>query len=430
MANPERAGRAPLFFIGVVFLFIGAIFTGIGGSIFYTEQQYRRDGVRTEAIVTGKHLEPATADTGTDYTVSYRFTQADGSPAEQTESVAVHQWEGLERESRVAIEYVAGQPGTARLLPESAEETIVSLIAMGLGGTLVLIGLSVIVAGLLRRAPAPAAPEAAPAPPWDDEDEEAAERRFPRHPLTTGPRRAQSAWQLMRSAFGFWFGGIFLLVGSPFLLISLFLIYDDWSFANEARSTQGIVLAKTIRTSSSGSGSRRSTSRHYEVTYRFTVEGETYEGKSELSHGHWQGLREREPVEVHYRPQRPASNQVAGRSRWFLKTIFFVLGSIFTAIGGTFFVRAVTGARREAYLRQQGVTTHGTIVALEPRNLKVNGVQQWHLRFEYRDFQGQRHEETITIPVHDAETWKVGESGRVLYDSNRPARAVWLGRES
>jgi hypothetical protein len=33
------------------------------------------------------------------------------------------------------------------------------------------------------------------------------------------------------------------------------------------------------------------------------------------------------------------------------------------------------------------------------------------------------------MPQHEANLWKVGDVGGVLYDSTRPTDAVWLGRE-
>jgi hypothetical protein len=237
---------------------------------------------------------------------------------------------------------------------------------------------------------------------------------------------------LARRSFGFWFGGIFLLCGLPFLATSIFLFYDDWRFGQEAQSTQGMVLTKEIRVSrSSGQGSRRSSrTKHYEVTYRFMAEGETFEGRDELSHGEWQQLVEREAVEVLYRPGKASSNRLAGHSSWLLKTIFGLLGSVFTVLGSVFFVRAIGKARLESRLRQQGVRAQGAVTQLSARNLRINNVQQWRLHYEYRDFQGQRHMAATDLPEDEAQEWKVGDTGAVLYDPSQPAEAVWLGKDA
>lgn len=235
---------------------------------------------------------------------------------------------------------------------------------------------------------------------------------------------------LTRKSFGFWFGGIFLLVGLPFCVVSIFLFYDDWRFSQEARSAQGMVLTKEIRESGSSrrSGRSRSRTKHYEVTYRFTVQGETFEGRDELSREDWERLTERGPVEALYRPQKPSSNRLAGHRSWLLKTMFGLLGSVFTVLGATIVVRSVRHARLEARLRQRGVSTEGTITELRARNLRINDVQQWRLHYEYPDSQGHRHVNTIDVPEDEAQRWKVGDIGQVLYDPAQPAEAVWVGR--
>ncbi len=62
------------------------------------------------------------------------------------------------------------------------------------------------------------------------------------------------------------------------------------------------------------------------------------------------------------------------------------------------------------------------------RNLRINDVQQYRLDVEYRDFQGHPHVTTIDMAEDEAQQWKVGDAGSVLYDPARPTEVVWLGR--
>jgi hypothetical protein len=63
------------------------------------------------------------------------------------------------------------------------------------------------------------------------------------------------------------FGGIFLLVGLTTFGMSVVQTYQDRRFAREGRSTQGIVLTKSTRTSeSSHANGTRSRTTHYETT--------------------------------------------------------------------------------------------------------------------------------------------------------------------
>ncbi len=231
-------------------------------------------------------------------------------------------------------------------------------------------------------------------------------------------------------SIGVWFGGIFLLVGLPLFVVSIFLFYDDRRFSQQARSTQGTVLTKEVRQShrSTRSGGNRTPKTHYEVTYRFTTEGSTLEGRDELSREEWERLREHGPVDVLYRPHRPSSNRLAGHSSWLMKTMFGLIGSVFTVLGGTVLVRSLRQARLQERLRQHGVSTQGTVTELRVRNLRINDVQQWRLHFEYHDFQSHRHVKTTDMPEDEALQWKVGDVGKVMYDSARPTEAVWLGR--
>jgi hypothetical protein len=219
---------------------------------------------------------------------------------------------------------------------------------------------------------------------------------------------------------------MFALVAVSVVVTIAFLFYNDWVFAWSARTTNGMVLTKEIERS--GRQNRRS--KEYKLTYRFTVGGKNLEGRDELTRQGWKRLTERKPVEVRYLPQKPSSSRLAGPHPWLWQTVAALIGSVFLIIGATFFLGSVRHARREWRLRQQGVNTHGTVTELRGRNVKIDGMQQWRLHFEFRDYQGRVHRNTIDIPADEAEQWKVGDSGKVLYDSKQPIEAVWLGREA
>ena len=125
---------------------------------------------------------------------------------------------------------------------------------------------------------------------------------------------------------------------------------------------QGIVLTKEIKRSGKQNRTRR-----YEATYRYAVAGSTFEGRDEMSFDRWQRLVEREPVDVLYRAQDSGVSRVAGPRPWLAKALIALLGALFTAIGGTFFVGAIRRARLEWRLRQGGVPASGTVVELRDR---------------------------------------------------------------
>jgi hypothetical protein len=240
-----------------------------------------------------------------------------------------------------------------------------------------------------------------------------------------GVPHQQSFWSLARKSPGLWFGGISLLVGLPWLVVNgIVPLHDEWRFAQEGRSTRGMVLTKEIRRS----GSTRSETLHYEATYRFAVAGETIEGRDELSREDWERLVEREPADVLYRVQKPSSNRLAGHRPWLLKTLFGLIGLVLTVLGSTLLVRAVRSTRLGSRLRQHGVSAQGTVTEVRDRNLRINRVQLWRLQYEYRDFEGRRHVKAFDLPQDEAQAWKVGDVGGVLFDPASPTEAVWLGR--
>jgi hypothetical protein len=235
---------------------------------------------------------------------------------------------------------------------------------------------------------------------------------------------------LTSKPFGFLFGGIFLVVGLGFVVTTGLSLLNDRSFARDARSTPGIVLKKNITESgrSQRQGSTRSRTKHYEVIYRFTVDGRVLEGRDELSEQEWDRLTEGKPADVLYLPLSTASNTLAGSRPWGATLIFGLLGLMLAALGAFVFSGTIRQARLASRLRQHGVSVKGTVTELVERKLKINGVRQWGLRYEYADFQGHRHEGAIDLPAHEAQAWSVGDTGSVSYDPERPVEAIWLGR--
>jgi len=394
--------RAALIVIAAAFLLVGGIFLFIAGGTLFRGARYSRDGMRAEAVTTGKALHRATSTTNTAYEVTYRITLPGEAASERTESVPVHVWERVEQGSALSIEYIPGQADSSRVMADRAGRPQM-LIFVVLGAGLVLGGLVALKSAFARSSPADVMPPEAPA--------------------TVPAAHEPSFWPLARQSSGFWLGGIFLLVGLLACLGGAVQLYGDWSFPRQARTTRGMVLTKEIERS----GKRNETKR-YKVTYRFTVDGRTFEGHDELSFERWHGLREREPMEVLYLPQKPSSSRLPGPRPWLGKTTLTVVGALFSVVGWTFFFGAVRQARLEWRLRQSGVHAPGTVTELRDRHLKINGVRQWRLHYEFSDYQGRRHQNTTDLSEDEAQAWKIGEIGKVLYDSAQPSEAMWLGR--
>jgi hypothetical protein len=419
----SSSSRAPLIVFGAAFLLVGGIFIYIGGSNLLEQRRYRQQGVQVEAVATGKALRRATTTTDTAYEISYQFNLPGGSPYQQTESVSVPLWERVEQGSPLTVEYVPGALASARVVVgNDSDERTSAIGALAVGVVLVLLApISWFV--LLDRGRSRRVADGGVSAPRRDATPELTEPVG--EASTVGVSHQPSFWPLARKSPGLWFGGFSLLFGLPWLVLNgIVPLHDEWRFAQEGRSTQGMVLTKEIRRS----GSTRSETLHYEATYRFAVAGETIEGRDELSLEDWKRLVEREPADVLYRAQEPSSSRLAGHRPWLLKTLFGLIGLVLTVLGSTLLVRAVRSTRLGLRLRQHGVSAQGTVTELRARNLRVNRVQLWRLQYEYRDFEGRLHVKTFDLPQDEAHTWKVGDVGGVLFDPVRPTEAVWLGR--
>lgn len=129
--------------------------------------------------------------------------------------------------------------------------------------------------------------------------------------------------------FGSWFGAIWFFCGLPFLIIGLYLSIQHWDGSNrlnvEGRTVEGMVLTKSVRTSSSGSS--RNTSPTYEITFRFLTPGGLVNGTAQVTSATWDGLVEREPITITYLPDNPRRYRVQGQtSGWLLPVIFTIVG--------------------------------------------------------------------------------------------------------
>lgn len=141
----------------------------------------------------------------------------------------------------------------------------------------------------------------------------------------------KSIWTRLKKSFGFWFGGIWLVAGLPFLLAVIYLVQDDRRYDIEGRVAQGTVLTKEVRRSRSNNSD---TTSHY-VTYRFTAsDGETVEGRDQLGQSQWEKLTERGSVQIVYLPSSVDSNRVLGQTNLMLKVIFGILAGFFLLAGG------------------------------------------------------------------------------------------------
>jgi hypothetical protein len=239
----------------------------------------------------------------------------------------------------------------------------------------------------------------------------------------------KSFFSLAKRSFGFWFGGIWLFCGAPFLIIGIYTgiktMYEEERFQKESRMATGMVLTKSITTDSKNS------SKHYGVTFRFTTPDiKNKNGNATVSMELWDRLEERGPINIVYVPGEPRLFRVEGnKANWMFPAIFSLLGMVFVPIGGFIFFKSVAQIWQASRLRERGMQTEGTVIEVGPGNVSMNGVPQWVVRFKYRDHQGLTHEgESDPLPPEEAQAWQAGDKGSVRYNFRSPRESVWLGK--
>ncbi len=243
----------------------------------------------------------------------------------------------------------------------------------------------------------------------------------------------RSLWfSITPQTFWFWFGGIWLLVGVPFLVIGLYLgaqhVTISKRLAAEGRTVEGMVLTKAVTSSSSGS-SRGGSTPTYEVTFRFTTPDGLVTGKAEVLAETWDALVEREPIRVTYLPDAPQHYRIEGRtSGWWLPAIFTIMGGIFTSLGGFIFLRAWSRLQSGTRLQRDGITTTATVSDVQASYLQINGVNQCVVLYHYQDDRGRSHTGKEYFSPEEAGRWKQDDQVTIRYDRRRPQHSLWIGR--
>lgn len=232
--------------------------------------------------------------------------------------------------------------------------------------------------------------------------------------------------------FWSWFGGIWFFCGLPFLLIGLYAGLEQALVSKrlnvEGRSVEGMVLSKTVRSSSSSGSGRKNHSPTYEVTFRFLTPGGMVNGTAKVPSDTWDRLIEREPIAITYLPEDPQRYRVEGQtSGWVLPVMFTVIGGLFTVAGGFIWLRSKRQSRTTERLKREGMSTEGMVVEVRPGMIRINRVQQWNLHYRYQDNRGKFHIGKIPLSPEEAEGWKAGDTGRVRYDRRRPQKSTWIG---
>lgn len=326
---------------GSVLLIVGSVILLIAADQIRTERRYASHGEEIEAVVVKKELRPATSNSSTSHEITYRIRPQGGDSVDQAESVAVDTWQRLEPGSRIRVQHLPGDRQSARLI---AQRDVTGAAVAASAGVVVL-SVGVVLLGMSLRTMLPQGTYQA----TEDRGQRSphADRGPPDNMRARTILRAmaprRSAKRRRRHSFGLWFGSIWLVVGLPFLVATIYLFYDDRRYESDGRTVQGTVLTKEVRRSRSNNSDTTS----FYVTYRFTAaDGRTLEGRDQLGRSEWGVLTELGPVQISYLPSNLDSNRVLGQTHLLLEVIFGIIGTIFTLVGGAIVLVTVRSVRR------------------------------------------------------------------------------------
>jgi hypothetical protein len=222
----------------------------------------------------------------------------------------------------------------------------------------------------------------------------------------------------------------FLFLGALFTCVGLIAAYAglhdatrERAYQKHGQAVEAVVLSKSItRASREGNPSTK-----YEIAYRFTTaDGRTSEGIDTVPVEEWESLEPGRPFTVTYLPGAPESSRAAGSGGMESPLIMTALGTLFALVGGIVFVKSATLVWRERRLLREGLTAAGTVLAVEPGNVAINRVRQWHVRYRYQDHVGRPQEGTSgPLPPDEARAVAVGDALTIRFDRQHPEESVW-----
>jgi hypothetical protein len=233
-----------------------------------------------------------------------------------------------------------------------------------------------------------------------------------------------SFFRLATKQFWLLFGGIWFVVGSVFAGVGAGMLISNWRY-----HTTGVTVAAKITEKSTRTGSKGK--RICQVGYEFTTQDQYHvRGQDDVPCDVWAGLEEGGEVTVQYLTARPEENRITEASDRWLPIIFAGIGSVFGGIGGFLVLRSLNRIRTVLRLFREGIPVQGTVTAVAPSSVSINRVQQWVIKYSYRDQMGQTREgESDYMPPEEAEAWHEGDTGAVRFDQSRPEISHWFGRE-
>lgn len=239
--------------------------------------------------------------------------------------------------------------------------------------------------------------------------------------LPMGLVNLRMRWCYLRTSFWWWFGLIWAVVGTPFLVIGLVVWSQDQHALRGGIATTATIIQKDHDADASDRDG-------YFLRFRYVdAAGEEHEVEEGVPRPAWLRYRPGQRVAIEYLENQPAKSRLAenvGHDAGVIKWVFTLLGLAFAGLGWGLLVGSWVGAGRRTRLLCRGVPALGQVTGVERRlNIEINGRHPAYLTFQFTDSQGRvRSGESSLLPRAIENRWQPGDPILVLYEDDNPAR--------
>lgn len=219
-----------------------------------------------------------------------------------------------------------------------------------------------------------------------------------------------------------WMGWIFAAFGLIFGLF--FASHADLSqwfmFRGELQTATGKIVESRRTHASEGGGKGRRGTPIYEHHYRFTVDGNEFNGTSFCTGG---DLRDRETVTVEFPFGDPEFSRIHGMRRAIFGPGLAFLG-IFAVAGLVFIVLNLRTGLKNVWLLTHGEAAPARNTGKEITNTKVNNRRVYKVWFDFTDRNGAP--QRTFIRTSQPEKVEGRQFEELFYDPKKPSRSTLL----
>lgn len=214
-----------------------------------------------------------------------------------------------------------------------------------------------------------------------------------------------------------WFGFIFLIFGSVMALVfgASADLKSPFYFSDSDPTVTGTLLGKV------GTNASENKSRIFEYHYRYTVAGQSFEGRS-FAHDNYASPGD--PADVQYATADPGKSRLFGQRLAPFDWPVLVMSLLFPGIGTAILTFKFKKYRKHLYLLRYGTLTTAKVTRKVATRARVNGAPVYNVTFQFHASDGMMYEATNTCL--DSSCLGDEEREPLVYDINDPSKAVLL----